>query len=347
MIGFYDVVGVLLSYLTRGRQDIVEHPRVDRCPVGRDLHRYAAMGERASEEVSRSCRIPAPREQDVDHLPMLIHSPIQIGPAAGDLDVGLVDEPAITHGVPGGSRRVDELGSERLHPPVDSHMINLDATFGEQLLDIAIRQAVTQVPAHRDSDHLAREPVARGSRQRRGPRVDHHFSATTLLGHRQRNRASPPHPPAAMLIRSNEHDGRGCAAPPVSATRHSPPPQPDAHESNFVERHGRCAPVDPQLGLDGRHGHPTSATCDLPATARACRPNSRAASGSVAGHVVVGDEQVPAGRAAGSRRRRPVSVSKFQVWESDARFSVGPNVICVEGSAAGRGRIHPGGVGYR
>jgi hypothetical protein len=36
-------------------------------------------------------------------------------------------------------------------------VIDLDATFGQQLLDVAIGQPVAQVPAHCDRDHLTRE----------------------------------------------------------------------------------------------------------------------------------------------------------------------------------------------
>lgn len=39
-------------------------------------------------------------------------------------------------------------------------MINLDAAFREQFFDVAIGQAVTQIPAHRNRDHLTREPIA-------------------------------------------------------------------------------------------------------------------------------------------------------------------------------------------
>jgi hypothetical protein len=42
-------------------------------------------------------------------------------------------------------------------------VINVDAAFGEQFLNIAIGQPVAQLPAHRDSDHLAREAVASGN----------------------------------------------------------------------------------------------------------------------------------------------------------------------------------------
>ena len=37
-------------------------------------------------------------------------------------------------------------------------MVDLDAALDQQLLDVAVGQVVPQVPAHRDHDHLRREP---------------------------------------------------------------------------------------------------------------------------------------------------------------------------------------------
>jgi hypothetical protein len=37
-------------------------------------------------------------------------------------------------------------------------VINLDTTLSQQLLDVAIREPITQIPAHRDRDHLGRKP---------------------------------------------------------------------------------------------------------------------------------------------------------------------------------------------
>src|SRR4051794_1159985 len=50
--------------------------------------------------------------------------------------------------VPGGARHVDELWRERLHSPIHRAVIDLDPAFGQQLLDIAVGQPVTQTPAH-------------------------------------------------------------------------------------------------------------------------------------------------------------------------------------------------------
>jgi len=46
-------------------------------------------------------------------------------------------------------------------------MVDFDTPFAEQLLHVAVRQAVAQVPPHRHHDHLGREPEAREDRVRR------------------------------------------------------------------------------------------------------------------------------------------------------------------------------------
>lgn len=61
---------------------------------------------------------------------MLIDSPIEIDPAAGDLEVGLVDEPPVSHRMAAGPRGVDELWRECLHPPINRDVIHLDAALG-------------------------------------------------------------------------------------------------------------------------------------------------------------------------------------------------------------------------
>src|SRR5437588_3441184 len=42
-------------------------------------------------------------------------------------------------------------------PPVDGNMINHDATLRQQLLHIAVGEAVAQVPPHRDHDDILRK----------------------------------------------------------------------------------------------------------------------------------------------------------------------------------------------
>jgi|SRR6185437_15201955 hypothetical protein len=99
---------------------------------------------------------------------MLVDRPLQIGPLAGDLQIGLVDEPPVTRSMPARPRSFNELAGESLYPSVDGHMIDGDAALGQQLLDIAIGQAISQIRADRDRDHLPREPETSEDRDRRG-----------------------------------------------------------------------------------------------------------------------------------------------------------------------------------
>jgi hypothetical protein len=86
--------------------DVVDHTRVDRSPAGGDLDRGRAVGQGAGEETRRRTGIAALRNKDVDDLPVLIDRAVEVGPAAGDLDVGLIDERSIRScGVPGVPRR--------------------------------------------------------------------------------------------------------------------------------------------------------------------------------------------------------------------------------------------------
>jgi len=63
----------------------------------------------------------------------------------------------------------DELEREPLDPAVDRDVLYIDPTLGEQFLNIAVGQAVPQVPPHCHRDHLAGETESseRGGRGRR------------------------------------------------------------------------------------------------------------------------------------------------------------------------------------
>jgi len=110
--------------------------------------------QRAGEERSCSAGITAFGDQDVDDLAVLVDRAVEVRPAAGDLDVGLVDKPAVAHGVPCRAGSINELRGEGLYPAIHRDVIDPDATFGQQLFHVAIGQAVAQIPAHRDRDHL-------------------------------------------------------------------------------------------------------------------------------------------------------------------------------------------------
>jgi hypothetical protein len=72
---------------------LVDHAWICRCPVGHDLDWRRAVPQRASEERLCGGGIPAGGNQDVDHLAVMVDRAVQMGSAAGYLDIGLVHEP--------------------------------------------------------------------------------------------------------------------------------------------------------------------------------------------------------------------------------------------------------------
>ena len=82
-------------------------------------------------EPAGSGGVPLFGQQDVDDLPVLVDRPVQVLPPAGHLDVGLVDEPPVSGGVPERSGGVGKQRGEPLHPPVHGHVVDLDAAFGQ------------------------------------------------------------------------------------------------------------------------------------------------------------------------------------------------------------------------
>ena len=106
-------------------------------------------------------------------------------------------------------RRLDDERREALHPPVDGDVVDVDAAFGKQLLHVAVRQAATQVPTHRQQDHARREPVPNERRRlAKAVTAKHHG---TLRPHpiSQHNRAITP-PSLAdtrkLLAAADDHD---------------------------------------------------------------------------------------------------------------------------------------------
>ena len=90
----------------------------------------------------------------------------------------------------------DQLRRESLDPPVDRHVIDGDAALSEEFVNVAVGEPEAQVPAHREQDHVGREPIV-------GERRARHHDATTTTSTRS-------HP--ASLTR--DHPG-----PPTQQTR--------------------------------------------------------------------------------------------------------------------------------
>ena len=99
MVSFHDIVGVLLEDVPGAKSEFVDDAWVDRSPVRRHLDRGGSERHLTGEGRARSLTVAAFGEQDVDDLAVLIDRAVEVGPPAGDLDVGLVDEPPIARGM--------------------------------------------------------------------------------------------------------------------------------------------------------------------------------------------------------------------------------------------------------
>jgi len=107
VVGFDRIVGEPFDVMPGRRDQLVEHPRVDRGGVGDHLARDDLQHrECPGEEPAGRSGVTVGRDQHVDDLPVLINRPIDVPPPAADLHVRLVDEPPVAGRVPGEPGRV-------------------------------------------------------------------------------------------------------------------------------------------------------------------------------------------------------------------------------------------------
>ena len=82
-------------------------------------------------------------DEHVKDLAVLFDGPGYVPPDAVDLDAGLAGKPSVTGGMPARSGSVDQLPRESLDPPEQGHVDHLDTSFGEELLQVQVRQGLT------------------------------------------------------------------------------------------------------------------------------------------------------------------------------------------------------------
>jgi hypothetical protein len=94
--------------------------------ISRHLPRPFTARQQCFEEPGRSRDVAPFRDVHVNDLAVLIECPLHVAPHTGNLDVGLVHEPAITDAVATGPRRLDDQRREALHPPIDRDVVDID-----------------------------------------------------------------------------------------------------------------------------------------------------------------------------------------------------------------------------
>src|SRR3546814_4864579 len=79
-----------------------------------------------------------------------VDRPVQVGPFAPHLYVGLIQTPArIKAAPPEPAETLLHLRRVALHPAIDRRMIDIDPTLGQHFLEITVADAVSTLPAHR------------------------------------------------------------------------------------------------------------------------------------------------------------------------------------------------------
>jgi len=132
MVALDAVVGVLLGSMPRRWEQLVQDGRVHRRLIGDDLSRRdLRRTDRPFEEAMGCVGVAPPGDEYVDDLPELVDGPVDVAPLPGHFDVGLVDLPAVTEGVPARPSGVGQQRCEPQHPPVDRNVVDLDPTLGE------------------------------------------------------------------------------------------------------------------------------------------------------------------------------------------------------------------------
>jgi hypothetical protein len=140
-------------------EQLLDHAEQRRGLVRHHLNGSVMVPQRYLEESSGGRQVPPAGQVHVDDLAGLVDRPVQVTPDTGDLDVGLVHEPAIPNGVATRPCHLDQERREPLHPPEDRDVVDVDASLGEQLLDVAVRQVV------RRYQRTARMMTSRGNRK--------------------------------------------------------------------------------------------------------------------------------------------------------------------------------------
>ncbi len=143
MVGFDSVVRILLGVVEGTCDELVKDPRGGRRPVVVTSTGTAPVASARVKNTRAAVRSRLADSHTSMVCPYWSTPPLQLRPPAVDLDVGLVDQPAITRYVTARRRGFDELRCEPLHPPIDRDVIDVHCPLGKQLLDVTSRTGRT------------------------------------------------------------------------------------------------------------------------------------------------------------------------------------------------------------
>ena len=131
VIALDPVVGELGGVVEHFWEKLVDDAQQRCSQISCDLSWPVTARQHRLEEPCSGTDVAAFRDVHIDDLAVLVDRPVHVPPHTSHPDVGFVDEPSITDTVPARPSSVDDQRGEALHPPVDRHVINVDAAFRE------------------------------------------------------------------------------------------------------------------------------------------------------------------------------------------------------------------------
>jgi hypothetical protein len=115
------------------------------------------LPQRLAEEALRGRRVPPGREQEVDRLTAAVDRPIEVGPAALHLHIGLVDPPRAIARTQVWTDPLLQFRRISLDPAEDRGVIHVYAPVSQHQLEVAVADREHEVPADCPEDHLGGE----------------------------------------------------------------------------------------------------------------------------------------------------------------------------------------------
>ena len=128
--------------------------------VADQTNRFPTLAlQQSPKESPGRTSVPTALYEDVNHVPVLIHRAPEIPALTGDRHENFVQEPRISKSPLPPLQPSRVVGAELLAPLPHGFVRHDDASFGQQVLDIAEAQAVAVVEPDRVTDDFRRKAM--------------------------------------------------------------------------------------------------------------------------------------------------------------------------------------------
>ncbi len=160
VVALHAIVQILRSTMLNTGQNCVEGRRIALRLVRRDsLRPHTGLVERAFEESLGSLRVTALRDVRVDHVPILVNRAVDVRLRPVQTRVRFINAPLRTDGTAIRTSSLLKQWQEALDPAIDRAAINNETALREPFDNVGVTQAVANIPADRQSDHVIREAM--------------------------------------------------------------------------------------------------------------------------------------------------------------------------------------------